>query len=71
MKCRRGRTVYFVSAGLAVIPISVSQLEHELLPMAGLLHVFMSGLYPLGLFALLHLYRTKRKPLEPPSKEDL
>jgi hypothetical protein len=71
VKCRRTRTVYFGSCLLAVIPIAVSQTEYGFLPMAGILHVFVSGLYPLGLFSVLQRYRRKGESSEPPSKENL
>jgi hypothetical protein len=70
-KCRRARTVYWSSCALAVIPIAVSQREFELLPMAGIVHVFVAGLYPLGFFALLNCCSAKRKPCNPPRKENL
>ncbi len=55
--CRRGRIVYFSSCVLAVIPIVISQREFELLPMAGIAHVFMAGIYPLAVFGAVKLYR--------------
>jgi hypothetical protein len=71
VKSRRARTVFFGGCLLAAIPIAISQREYGFQPMAGVLHIFASGLYPLGLFAFLKRYGTKQKPFEPPSKENV
>lgn len=45
-----GRQVYWISALLCAPLVALSQVEHGLLPLAGIIHMFAAGLYP----GLLH-----------------
>jgi hypothetical protein len=52
--------VYWTSVLLVVPGIAVSQVEYGLLPMAGIVHAFAAGLYPLILFWIVRAVRRRR-----------
>lgn len=56
---RKAGYVYWSSALLVIPGIVVAQTEHGLLPMAGLIHFLIAGIYPFGLFLQIKVYREK------------
>jgi hypothetical protein len=63
---KRARTVYWSGVLLSVPSIIISQLEYELLPMAGIVHAFCSGIFPFLLFAAIrHFRRGGNEPRAP------
>lgn len=61
LRVSSGWRVYWLSVILSLPSVIWSQVEYELLPMAGAIHVAIAGLYPLLLFKLAGRIRRRTK----------
>lgn len=61
---RRASVVYWCSTVAAIVPVALSQTKYGFLPMAGVFHVLVMGIYPCVVFWVANFLRHRRSQIK-------